>query len=329
MIFRRKKPKRLYYPTKSTWYKKPRRKRTVIARRPSKSMRFLKTMKFQHTIWIFIASLFIIAGVLFYMAASHFRVTAIEIHRESFDIDSGAIEHHLQEFKKKNILFLSSHRIEKNIRENFPEFEFVTIKKKLPETLEIHLNSYEIVANVKAYYVLPEPEFTLEGTEYMNEVEEALEAAFTLDKEEEEPEEVEQKGLLNAVGQVLFDKEEDLDRFTITVKELDQPLEDRQQVILPSKLNYILEALALFNNLFEIEVESIYYFPVSREMHLKTRNGFSIWLAMEKKYEDQLEKFAAIYKPAELEKESIRYIDLRVKEKVIYCPQRAHCDNPK
>ena len=92
-------------------------------------------------------------------------------------------------------------------------------------------------------------------------------------------------------------------------------------------MDYLLETIQYFNNLFEIQIDSIEYLSIARELHLTLENGLVIWLAMEKDYRDQIDKLNILYKVAELDKEDLAYIDLRVREKVIYCPARSRCNN--
>ena len=76
----------------------------------------------------------------------------------------------------------------------------------------------------------------------------------------------------------------------------------------------------------QIEISGVRYLPVAREVHLRTDQNMDIWLTMEKEYKEQIDKLAAVWEAAELYKEDLSYIDLRIKEKLIYCPRRTSCD---
>ena len=132
--------------------------------------------------------------------------------------------------------------------------------------------------------------------------------------------------MINKIGQAIFDKEEDLELMTITITRLSQPIEDREVIITNEKMNYILDSIRYFSNLFKMEIIGVEYLPIAREVHLKTNAGFSIWITTEKDYRKQIDKLNTIYEVAELNKEDLAYIDLRVQEKVIYCPLRSNCN---
>ena len=219
----------------------------------------------------------------------------------------------------------------------------------MPSTISIELESQPIIANLKAYYILPEPEPATEEsyTELNKAIEElsgadpnlnkpinenpltdkkVIESAFTLDENKKEPEPIEQKCLLNRIGQALFDQEENLELMTVSIHGLTQPIVDRQQVIPADHMKYMLEAIQYFKNVMGLDILGIGYLPIEREMHLKTANNLMLWISLERDYKEQIDKLHTIYESAGLNKEDLAYIDLRIKEKVIYCPRNSSCD---
>lgn len=350
MFLRKKKPKRLYYPAKSKWYARPRRRPAVkrTSRRFKKGVRgFLKDLV-KKSLYLVITG--VIFGLLltFLFFSSYFSVTNTEVIRENFNVDSAAIENKLNEFIGKNILFTPKSKIHKTIRTYFPEFAIIEVHKIFPSTLKIYLESHPIVANLRVYYVLPEPEKIVEEdfTELNKAIEElsgsdpnltTLESLSPLTDEEiadpifdieegDGPEPVEQRSLLNCIGQAIFDQEEDLELVAIIIRGLTQPIENREQVIPPEHMDYILETIQHFINMMGFDVLEVEYLSNAREIHLKTTNNLVIWISIERDFKDQINKLHTIYEPAELSKEDLSYIDLRVREKVIYCPQGSHCD---
>ena len=267
--------------------------------------------------------------------------------RESFNIDSAAIENELNPFIGKNIIFTPKSRIHKTIQRKFPEFAVIKVHKVLPSTLKIDLESHPIAANLRAYYVLPEAEEELDEEDFTElnkaieeltgsdvpepkaiglfEDEEVIEAIFDIEGGEDKPEPTEQKCLLNRIGQAIFDQEENLELMTVVMRKLTQPIEDREQVIPKEHMNYMLDAIQYFTNVMAIEVVGAEYLPIAREIHLKTVDNLVLWFSIERNYRDQIDKFHAIYEPAELYGEDLSYIDLRVREKVIYCPRNSRC----
>ena len=334
MIFRRKRPKRLYYPTQSSWHRKPRKRRPSV--RTSRKI-FSHNIRTHVTrllkdflLYVIIGAVFI-GLVVFLLFSSRFAISKIEIARTDLHIDSSVVSDMLADYRGTSIFAFSRARAANMVKEAYPEFSRVDIRKLLPNTIKVELETYEIVANIKAYYVLPkaEPELTEEEEEIV-EISEALKNAFDLkagttteDKEEITP--IEQKALLNRIGQAIFDREEDLQLMTIIIDGLSQPIEDREFVIPTESMDYILDSIKYFVNVMQMEVRSVRYLPVAREIHFTVDNGLVLWLSAEKDYKEQIDKLHTIYKAAELEKEDLAYIDLRVKEKIIYCPRTASC----
>ena len=288
--------------------------------------------------------------ILFLGFSSYFSVVDIEVVRESFNIDSAEIENEVNQYVGRSIIFFPRSQIHKTIQNKFPEFASIKIRKVLPSTIKIHLESYPIIANLKVYYILPEAEKVAEEdfTELNKAIEElsgsdsditsledltpianeeVADAIFDLSEDSEGPEPVEQKSLLNQIGQAHFDQEENLELITIVVHGLSQPVEDREQVIEKEHMDYMLETIQYIKNTMSLDILEIEYLPVAREIHLKTNTNLVLWLGIARDYKGQIDKLNTIYENAELDKEDLAYIDLRVKDKVIYCPQNARCDN--
>lgn len=335
MIFRKKRPKRLYYPTKSSWYRKPRRRPKVRSSRKifSHNIRthFTRLLK-DAFLYVVIGAVFLVL-VIFLLFSSRFAINKIEVARDDLHIDSAMVTELLADAKGQSIFTFSTRKAAALIQEKYPEFSKVEVRKLLPNRIKIDLETYDIVANIKAYYVLPKVEAppASEEDQQALQISEALKSAFDLeagteteDKEEITP--IEQKALLNRIGQAIFDREEDLELMTITVDGLTQPIEDREVVIPKEAMDYILNSIKYFVNLMQMDIVSVRYLPTAREVHLTTDNNLVLWLSTMKDYKEQLDKLHTIYKVAELDKENLAYIDLRVKEKIIYCPRGSACD---
>ncbi len=281
--------------------------------------------------------LYVVIGVVFFwlliflLFSSRFAISKIEIARDDLHIDSSAVTTLLADYQGKSIFSFSKSKASHLIQETYPEFARVNVKKLLPNTIKIELETYEIVANIRVFYVLPKVDTVpIEEDKEMLEIAEALKTAFDLetgteteDKEAITP--IEQKALLNRIGQAIFDRSEDLQLMTITIDGLSQPVEDRAIVIPESSMDYILNSIKYFTNLMQMEVTSVRYLPVAREVHLKTAGNLVLWLSTAKDYKQQIDKLNTIYRVTELDKEDLVYIDLRVKEKIIYCPNGARC----
>jgi len=339
VFFRKKSPHRLYYPVKSRWFTKPRLKvrsprRAILGNMQSHVAKLLK-----NSMSFVLAGIGLAVLIGFLFLSSYFSVTKIEVVRQDFNINSAAIENHLNSFIGKNILFFPRAQAVNAILQKFPEFASITLNRQLPHTLKINLESYPIIANLRAFYVLPKPELAPvdPNAPLVTENKELMDHAFNLTgnknnngetpvaaAEKQAP--VEQKCLLNKIGQAIFDKEENLELITVTVIGLTQPIADREQVIPKETISYMLDTIQYFSNLFKMQVKAVEFRPAGRELRLKTDSHLVIWLTLEKDYKEQLDKLKTIYEPAELNKENLSYIDLRVKEKVIYCRRNTSCD---
>lgn len=334
MIFRRKKPNRLYYPTKSRWYRPPRRNRLSLRTSRKIFSHNIRThfSTFVKDFFLYLVVAFIFLGlVVFLLFSSKFSIASIEIARDNLHIDSTAISRLLDPYRGKSIFSFSRRQASELIQEAYPEFSQVIVRKLLPNAIKVELETHQIVANFKAYYILPKVEEVLpEADIELKQLNEALRTAFALeapateDKEELTP--VEQKALLNRIGQAIFDQEENLELFTVTIDGLSQPIDDREIIVPLEHMDYLLNSIKYLTNLMQLEISAVRYLPVGREVHLTTDNNLTLWLALDKDYKDQIDKLDVIYKAAELNKEDLAYIDLRVREKIIYCPRNSSCD---
>lgn len=351
MFKKKKKSNRLYYPTKSTWYRRPRRKSYAAVRKRNwfSFKGLFKTLK--PSPFFMLISLILVAFISFLAFSSYFIVSDIKVLRKNLNINIAAIENELRPFIGKNFFLISKSRMTQMIQEKFPEFQNIEIQKVFPSVINVQVESFPIIANLSAFYTPPLPEKpSLTNLDQLNRAiedlsnsdpdiadtliksplqdEAASRKAFSLDEDVEViPETIEQKGLLNQIGQVIFDQEENLELLTIVIKDLKEPLEDRQIAILPEKMNYIFESIQYFQAQTDTKILKIEYLPIAREVHLVTVDNLYLWIDTERPFRDQIDKFKLIYKPAELDKENLSYIDLRIKEKVIYCPKRAACDS--
>jgi len=333
-MFRKKAPKRLYYPTKSRWYRKPRRRKQSV--RTSRKI-FSNNIRTHLTSFIKDSLLYVFVGIIFIgliiflLFSNKFSVNNIEVVRNDLHIDSEAVVNLLNDYRGSSIFSFSKKDARNLIQDVYPEFSSVKVKKLFPNTIKIELETYEIVANVRAFYILPRVEKSLpeERDNDIKLLNEAFGVVFDLDGESIDKKEditpIEQKALLNAIGQAIFDREEDLELMTITVDGLSQPIEDREVVIAEPYMEYILNSIKYITNLTQLEISEVLYLPVAREVHLYTKDGLALWLTTEKDYKVQIDKLGSVYKIAALDEEDLVYIDLRVKEKIIYCQRGKSC----
>lgn len=333
-MFRKKAPERLYYPTKSRWYRRPRSRPHVRSSRKifthNIQTQFSRLLKDS---FLYVVSAAILLGlIIFLLFSSKFSISTIEVARDDLHIDSIAVSNLLNDYKGKSIFSFSKREASELIKKAYPEFAIVEVRKLLPNTVKVELTTHEIVANIRAFYILPKakPAPLEESEQALLQLNDAFKEAFDLEGEAEEEKEeitpIEQKALLNRIGQAIFDREEDLELMTITIDGLSQPITDREIIIPQDSMDYIVNSIRYLTNLMSLEVSTVRYLPVAREVHLKTNKNLTLWLSTDKDYKEQIDKLDTIYEVAELDKEDLAYIDLRVREKIIYCSRHSSCD---
>jgi len=354
MFGKKKKTNRLYYPTKSRWMTRKKRKSTVKVSRKKNTSDIKKQLKavLKNALYLVVLGIIGVIAALFFVFSSYFAVREVQVSRDNFNIDSSSIENSLNKYIGKNIIFLPKSGIVKTVKDAFPEFVSVKVGKSLPNTIKIHLENHEIVANLKIYHLpvkekeeAPQDFSELEkairgegdGSEseevvHPLEDEEVTRRVFDLDlveakkkEEEEAKKEIEQKCVINQIGQAIFDQEENLELITIVLRGKEKPAKDREHVLAEEEVEYLMEAIRYFNNLMRTKVKGVEFFAVERELHFKLDTDMTVWLTTEKDYKQQIDKLNIIYEEAELDKEDLVYIDLRIKEKVVYCSKKSRC----
>lgn len=208
------------------------------------------------------------------------------------------------------------------IQDRYPEFSKVEIRKLLPDRIKVELETHEIVANLEAYYVLP----TLSSDQESSQVDHKDEAIEVIKSRSQDLTPVKQEALLNAIGQAIFDRDPKPELMTLVIKGLSQPIEDRQIIVPKTDLTYINESINYLRNTAKMEIKQVVYLPIAHEIHLTNTDNLTLWLIATKPYKSQLDRFNIAYKAPEVEKKDIAYMDLRIDEKVIFCPRGEKCD---
>ena len=327
MFFKKKKTNRLYIPAKSSWYNKPRRKPAVGTSRKILSLGLrTKFSRFFKDAFLYLIAGFTLLGLAgFLLLSNKFSINKIEVARNDLYTDNAAVANLLEPYRGHSIFTFSKSKAQALIHQTYPEFSTIEIRKLLPDRIKVELETYDIIANVKAYYTLPQVDETSAFVE--NSEEDTFdEEVGTTTKSRQELTPVEQTALLNSIGQALFDREENLQLMTIVIEGLSQPITDREFVIPTVDMQYLTDSIKYFTNLLQREIKAVKYLPIASEIHLTTDHNLTLWLITKKPYKEQLDRFNTIYKAAELDKEDLAYVDLRIPEKVIYCPRGTACD---
>lgn len=193
----------------------------------------------------------------------------------------------LKSFKNKNILFASKAEMIAKIQKTFPEIEDIKISKDFPSTILVKFAEYPLVANIT--------NMADNGTN--------------------------KKYLISSIGYALKENETDPNLPFIKIKTA-EPINTDGIVIEPEKLKYILDAATYYKEKFGMKVLETEYKVIPREIHLKTEKYFTIWLDIQKPFEDQFKKLKKALVKLDIFNEPLEYIDLRITgesgDKIIY-----------
>jgi hypothetical protein len=228
--------------------------------------------------------------VIYALFFSHlFLVTKWEI----IEKDVSFINHPLAEFAKtvqgQNIFFINATEIETAIQKSNPQYSQVQVSRKLPNTIEITVQSYPLLANLSN---------TIIGES-----------------------KIEQKLIINNQGIVIEKDNSNPELPTIEV-ESTKSFNLYEKTISQENLEYALNAQKEFEENFGLKINRAILKLRERELHLLTEKQFVIWLDMEKKSSLQFAKLKHALPKIDIYETELSYIDLRIfgaeNDRVIY-----------
>jgi cell division septal protein FtsQ len=221
------------------------------------------------------------AFIAFALFSPYFEIKKITIERDSPQLDFVALEQALSVFYGRNLLFLQPEELEAELLPQFLEFRSVDFVEKWPD---------QIVVSVQ---VSP-PFFTLFDVET---------AEFMVVSED---------------GVILADKpREDLP--VLRIEKYNQDLQPGSQFTNRAILKKIAQAQAFIEKEFEIELKSMSYLPLARELHLTSSRGTVFWLDLEQEVVLQLQKINYAWDRLRLESaQPPSHVDLRVPNNILY-----------
>jgi cell division septal protein FtsQ len=246
---------------------------------------FNKIKNLSILIIVLVAIIFFIYAIFF---SKYFTITNIALKNPEIQNQNVAdqIKNSISKTLGQNILFAKTKELETKVLSVFPELEKVTITKSFPHELLIEFAEYPLVANV-------------------------INQSKTIKK----------TYIVNGVGYAVKEDYEDKTLPYIRIQ-TDEPLNTKNIIIEPSKLTYILDAKKYFEDKFGMKILEIVYKPVAREIHLYTEKKFSIWLDIQRPFDQQLKKLKKALVKLNIYQDSFEYIDLRIAgnngDKIIY-----------
>ncbi len=220
-----------------------------------------------------IAIVFALYTVVF---TNFFQLRQWKIYGDDIIQEESKFEEFLAVHKDKNLAFLNTGKIESNIKSQYPEIKNLKIKKVFPDTLIMEYENYSEVANI-----------------------------FNI------VEDTQKKFVINEIGLLVQEDFENPNLPYIKIR-TDKIMELSEFALSREKLEYILDAIYDFEDLFGMKVLDAEYKAKEREVHLKTEREFTVWLDMALTIREQYDKLKKALPKLNIYNEALEYIDLRI-----------------
>ena len=250
------------------------------------TLKITKVLKKNYIPYFLIISLIWVFFILFLIFWPIFKIKYIEIIKKdnitNMDISYKAVE----DFRWKSILQID----EKDVYSKFIDYQEnikdIDINIDLPNTIKIEVESYKELFNInindKSYIIVEN-------------------------------------------GTLIPSKSSKNIQYLTIIKEFDKNKFFEYKKIFNqyylSKITEIIEKL--WENLIDIKIKNLTYYEVERELHIETENNIILIFSLDSNIEinEQIEKLVIFNKEdIWLNKNLIVYIDLRIKNKIFYCP---------
>jgi len=205
-----------------------------------------------------------------------FLIKHWKIYGDDIIQENSKFEEFLKVNENKNIVFLDTAKIENTIKSQYQEIKNIRIKKNYPDTIILEYFNYPEVANL----------YNFVG-------------------------ETQKKFIIDEIGLITQQDYENPNLPYIYLK-TDKVFELNTIAIPQDKLDYILEAIYEYEEIFGMKILSAGYKPREREVHLKTERNFIIWLDTRLSLQDQYSKLKKAMGELNIYTGSLEYIDLRI-----------------
>lgn len=230
------------------------------------------------------ASAVILCWVLFSIFWPVFRIKNIEIIRREDITNINIAYRSVEEIRNKSLFLINTKDVAEKLKSYQKNIKEVTIKKDLPDSLKITIESYTwvffVILNEKNYLI------TQNGVLIPGKPSETLSELKFVERYKKE------SGIL-----------------------------DYKQIYSPT---YIASIAALKTkletNILWATIQETYYFPQEREVHYVLSTGNKLIFDLDGKIDDQVKKLLIFHKEqSDLTKNSIVYTDLRIRGKIFFC----------
>ncbi len=295
---------------KSPYFKKPVLPKRVLKREKKKfsflvpPARLKAPRKSRRKLWIFLTVL-AAAGLGYLIFFSNvFNLRSWEIEEDGILVNmDNPISQIIAPLKGKSIIFINKKNIISQITALHPDIKKIEIKKIFPQKIKIVFEKYPAAANIVNIFGGNENDIT---------------ACQTFRKR---PGGIQKKFLIDSIGFLSEENSEnpELPYLKIGTSEV---LAVHSFVLPQEKLDYILKAITLFKEKFDLKIVNSVYKIREREVHLCTEKFFEVWIDMEKDLDQQLNKLKRALAKLDIYQTPLAYIDLRISgtnsEKIIF-----------
>lgn len=237
-------------------------------------------------ILIVVAGILILFFLYLTVFTKFFAIKEWKILGDDMIQENSKFEEFLAVHKGKNLIFVDSGEIARNIKEQYPEIENLKIKKNYPDTLIMEFTNFPEIANI------------------LNLVEDT-----------------QKKFIINEIG-LLVQQDYENPNLPFIKMRTEKALNLGDYGIPREKLEYLLDSIYDFEEIFGMKVVDAEYFSREREVHLKTARDFTIWLDTSLTIQAQYNKLKNVLNKINIYTDSLEYIDLRISsingDRVIY-----------
>lgn len=239
---------------------------------------------------------FVIFSILIIFFSAIFKISWIDFERDNLSIDATEVVSELSEYSWKNIFLISLKSIENDLKNKFPKFKDISIKRSFPDNLVLKIYPYEDIFILKTYFTKENSDTKLKEKYLQN---------FLVSQSWE---------LKNLIDESILEKST---LKIIIVKDDTERKIEWWEIFYDSEMFYKTQLITdKLEQFYWLIVSDIYFYNNAQEIHFQT-NMWTMWISLFKDSKKQLDKISII--KSELWDEKIfEYLDLRVFWKIIY-----------
>lgn len=252
-----------------------------------KSLRIEKLLKSNYYIpYFLIISIIILAIILFLIFWPIFKVKNIEITKKDDITNMNIAYKSIENFRWKSILKINEEDFFKKFKKYQENIKSIDLNIDLPNTIKIKIWSHRKLFNVN-----------------INDKSYILVENWTI---------VPSKPSKN-LRELIIIKNIDKNKFIDYKKIFEEKF--------LSKINEIIKKLE--ENIINIKIKNIIYYEIEREIHIKLENNTILIFSIDNSIEvnEQIKKLVIFNQDhISIEKNNFVYLDLRIKNKIFFCP---------